>query len=126
MIRRGASSIDRGFNVEKLALAWLCERGLTLVEQNYRCKMGEIDIIMHDIDQLVFVEVRFRKQIKFGSAAESVNVKKQNKLIKAAASFLATHPRYTHLPCRFDVLAANPGQQRDKLSWLWIKDAFTA
>jgi putative endonuclease len=114
-----------GAKVEQHALDWLKRQGLQLVTQNYRCKVGEIDIIMNHAELLVFVEVRFRQQSSFGSALESVDKRKQKKLLRAASHFLACTPKYSNQPCRFDVLALQPGNHSGKLHWLWIKDAFT-
>lgn len=94
------------------ALAYLTKRGLTLVERNFRCKGGEIDLIMHERDTLVFVEVRKRADMRHGGAAASVTSAKQARLIIAAQVFLQ---RYHMLPaCRFDVLAIDG----EVISWL--------
>jgi len=111
-----------GVLTENLALKWLEEKGLSLITRNYRCKTGEIDLIMSDHSCLIFVEVRYRRNSTFGSALESVNRQKQKKLLRTAQVFLTKHPRYRGLPCRFDVMAAQPAN--NNLQWTWIKDAF--
>lgn len=116
----------KGQLIEDKASRWLEEQGLTLLQRNYRCKLGEIDIIMLDGQQLVFIEVRFRNSNNFGSAAESVNWHKQKKLLKAAGYFLLINKKYRHLICRFDVIAAQPMQNQNKINYQWIKNAFTA
>jgi putative endonuclease len=75
-----------GNQAENLALIYLQENGLQLIEQNYLTKMGEIDIIMLDKSEhtLVFVEVRYRQNTQFGSATDSINHNKQTKLIRIA------------------------------------------
>ncbi len=94
------------------ALAYLKEHGLTLLERNFRCKGGELDLIMQDRDVLVFVEVRKRANRRHGGAAASVTPAKQARLIIAAQIFLR---RYTMPPaCRFDVLAIDG----EVMSWL--------
>ncbi len=112
---------------ERLAERFLKQKGLKLIERNYRCRAGEIDLIMADGDSLVFVEVRFRKHKKYGSASESVNLRKQQKLIKAAQYYLLAH-FHSHEPaCRFDVVAID-GNQTPKLSQNpieWLPNAFT-
>ncbi|MCW9022255.1 MAG: YraN family protein, partial [Sedimenticola sp.] len=87
-MRRLFQTGKKGNEAEQLAQRYLEQRGLRTLERNYRCKMGEIDIIMKDQDSLVFVEVRYRKQNAFGSAAESVTTTKQKKIIRAAYHYL--------------------------------------
>lgn len=111
-----------GAQAEDLACQYLNQQGLQLVARNYRCKLGEIDLIMRDKDYLVFVEVRYRKQMGFGSNLESVNYFKQQKLIKATRYYLQTHNLYNTQACRFDVVALTKQTGEFKLEW--IKDAF--
>jgi len=85
--------------------------------QNYRCRRGEIDLVMREAGTLVFVEVRFRSSTRFGTPAETVDIRKQRRLAAAAAHYLQRHP--TNLPCRFDVIAVSGTNQID-----WIRDAF--
>jgi putative endonuclease len=122
----GDTSSTKGAQIEQQANQWLVTQGLKSIERNYRCKLGEIDLIMLDRRQLVFVEVRYRKQTRFGSAAESVNWRKQQKLLRAAAHYLAHRREYSKLPCRFDVLAAQPSDDETSIRWDWIQDAFGA
>ena len=97
---------------EDRALVYLENRGLTLVERNFRCKMGEIDLIMRDADTLVFVEVRRRNNSRYGGASASITPSKQKKLVLAAQVFLSRH---AVLPkCRFDVIAMTG----DEVEWL--------
>ena len=112
----------RGAAAERLARAWLRRRGLRPVDANYRCRAGEIDLVMRDRDTLVFVEVRYRSRDAFGSAAESVGRVKQRRIVKAASRYLQRHPRWADHVCRFDVIsmsgdAANPDIE-------WIRHAF--
>lgn len=111
---------QRGQQGEDAALAYLQQQGLVCETRNYRCRGGEIDLVMRagkaDAATLVFVEVRVRKNAQHGSAAESVDRHKQRRLIVAAKHFLLTQ---TPLPaCRFDVVALDGGQIE------WIKNAF--
>jgi putative endonuclease len=100
------------------ALAYLVERGLVLLERNFRCKAGEIDLVMRDGQTLVFVEVRKRTPNAYGDAAASITPAKQRRLIIAAQLYLQ---RYRSPPaCRFDVIAIDGG----KITWL--KDAISA
>lgn len=107
-----------GGDKERLACAYLEARGLRLVTQNYRCKRGEIDLVMNERTALVFVEVRYRTSNRFGTPAETIDQRKRHRLAAAAAHYLMNHP--TRLPCRFDVVAIS-GDQID-----WIRHAFDA
>lgn len=104
-----------GRAAEDRALAHLAQHGLTLVERNFRCRSGEIDLVMKDGDTLVFVEVRMRRSANFGGAAASVTPAKQARLTNAAQFFLLRYPAPP--ACRFDVVAID-GDQLD-----WLKNA---
>jgi putative endonuclease len=112
-----------GRDAETLACDYLQAQGMALVERNYRSRFGEIDLIMDDRDFLIFVEVRYRRQVRYGSGAESVDARKQAKIVACARHYLLCHPRAAQRPCRFDVVAigggANPAVE-------WIPDAFPA
>jgi putative endonuclease len=99
---------ERGQQAETLALSWLQQRGLVCVARNYRCRMGEIDLIMHDGTTLVFVEVRQRRSARFGGAAASITPAKQARLVRTAEHYLHTLPSLP--PCRFDAVLLD-GQQ---------------
>jgi len=101
-----------GQHGEDRALAYLIAQGLVLIERNFRCKAGEIDLIMRHGAHLVFVEVRRRASGSFGGAAASVTGAKQRRLIHAAQYYLLRHPNPP--PCRFDLVALDG----DKLSWM--------
>jgi len=112
-----------GSHAESSAEALLCRHGLSLVTRNYLCRAGEIDLIMLDRHYLVFIEVRLRSNAAYVSALESVDRRKQNKIIRAAQHFLLHHPIYNQHYCRFDVVASDhPDAQESKLTW--IQDAF--
>jgi putative endonuclease len=114
-----AAHLDRGNAAETRALSYLENRGLRLLQRNYRSRGGEIDLIMQQDDTLVFVEVRYRKSSLFGSAAESVTRAKQRKLISTASQFLQT--RGLDTPCRFDVVGIS-GPHQTEIEW--IRNAF--
>lgn len=101
-----------GDAAESRALDYLQKQGLSLVERNFRCKGGEIDLIMRDRDVLVFVEVRKRADPRYGGAAASVTARKQARLSIAAQTFLQRYRMPP--PCRFDVVAIDA----DVLNWL--------
>ncbi|CAD5373322.1 conserved hypothetical protein [Rubrivivax sp. A210] len=115
----------RGDAAEAQALEWLVQRGLTLVQRNYRvargprARGGEIDLILRERDgTLVFVEVRARSSAAQGGAAASVGASKQARVVFAARHYLlqlASPP-----PCRFDVVAIDDGRIE------WLRGAFDA
>jgi len=109
-----------GNSTEKRACEYLLEAGLKLIEKNYACHRGEIDLIMRDKNSLVFVEVRYRKNDHFGSALESITIHKQKRLIYTAQQYLQR--TRTPLASRFDVIAMS-GTEPD-FSINWIKNAF--
>jgi putative endonuclease len=102
----------QGQQWEQAALAHLQRQGLVLVEANFQCKGGEIDLVMRDADTLVFVEVRQRATTTYGGAAASITPAKIRRLVRAAQFYLMRLP--TAPPCRFDVVAIDAGQ----LEWL--------
>ncbi|MEE9396471.1 MAG: YraN family protein [Methylococcales bacterium] len=116
------NSIATGKAAEDLALTFLIDKGLKLVERNYRSRGGEIDLIMEDNEMLIFVEVRYRKTNTHGSALESITLKKQAKLITCASHYLTQ--KRINKPTRFDAIAVSP--ERDTLSIEWVPDAFRA
>lgn len=88
---------------EDLATAYLINKGYKILARNYRCKVGEIDIIASDKDFLVFIEVKYRKNSAFGSPAEAVNYYKQQRILRAAKWYLSAH-YHSEINCRFDVI----------------------
>jgi putative endonuclease len=119
----------RGTAAEREAENYLLSRGLTLLQRNYRCKAGEIDLVMRDEQVCVFVEVRYRKHTKFGSPAETVDYFKQQKLRRTAQYFLQSQRLLDKVPCRFDVVSVtHPGNTNGgeamQLTIDWIDNAF--
>ncbi|MDQ2696634.1 MAG: YraN family protein [Pseudomonadota bacterium] len=112
----------QGEAAEGLACAYLQARGLTLVERNFRCRCGELDLVMRDGAQWVFVEVRLRRSVRFGHPAETVTRAKQRRLIGAASLYLQRHR--LDVPSRFDVVAIS--RHNGRLTLDWIRDAFQA
>ena len=107
---------------EDAALHHLESAGLELVERNYRCRAGEIDLVMRDARTLVLVEVRRRSGAGWGGAAASVGARKQRRLVLAARHLLLTHPALRGLPARFDVVAIDGPDGAPVIEW--IRDAF--
>lgn len=113
-----------GNDAERASERLLISAGLRLLARNYRCKQGELDLVMRDVDTVVFVEVRYRRRNQWGDAVETVDWRKQKRLIAAAHHYLLTHPHLANQPCRFDVVAAT-GDPADPTSYRWIREAFT-
>ena len=106
-------SQSSGRSAEALALQHLSDSGLRLLERNWSCRSGELDLVMLDGDTVVFVEVRYRRHTAWGGAPGKRRCAQAAKLIKAAQLFLQAHGRWAKHPCRFDVVAITaPGQAR--------------
>lgn len=110
-----------GRDAENDACAYLEKKGLHLLERNYRCHFGEIDLIMQDKQDIVFVEVRARQQTHYGDAIETIDDHKQSKLIKTAIFYLQKKHWLDKVNCRFDVV----GKQIELNQLEWIQDAFS-
>jgi putative endonuclease len=110
-----------GAQAEDRAEVFLRQHGLVILSKNYRCKLGEIDLIMQHAEILVFIEVRLRTHQAFANAAESVTIRKQQKIIKTAQYYLQQHHLTDKANCRFDVIAFSDNGNPE-----WIKDAFSA
>lgn len=110
--RVGTLAQKRGAAAEDEALAWLEARGLRLLARNFRCRGGEIDLVMQHRDELVFVEVRARTSASHGTAAASVTPRKQARMVLAAQVWLQRHRQPPR--CRFDVVALDG----PRLEWL--------
>lgn len=107
---------------EQLAQAYLEENGLRVEARNYRCRFGEIDLVLRDTNTLVFVEVRYRARTDFGSGAETVNHAKRRRILTTAEHYLQ-RGALPHTPaCRFDVVSVSGSHQAPFIDW--IKDAF--
>lgn len=114
----GKTAQSIGARAESLAAEYLARRGLRLVQRNFRCRGGEIDLILRDGPVLVFVEVRARAASSFGGAAESITATKRGRIVLAARHYLALNG--LDVPCRFDAVLVDGGE----LSW--IRNAFEA
>ncbi len=112
-------TITQGKIAEDQACLFLQKKGLKLVEKNYRCRTGEIDLVMQDKKELVFVEVRYRANNDYGSALDSVDQQKIQKLISAANHYILSHQ--IDLPTRFDVIGFDASLKPN-----WVTNAFSA
>ena len=122
LFRTAAQS--RGTDAEARACAYLQQHGLRLIARNYRCRRGEIDLIMRDADNLVFIEVRYRRQSRYGSGLESVDARKRARITCCATQYLQAHPIAATLAARFDVIGMTPDS--NGLRFEWIRNAFDA
>ena len=131
-----AKHIKEGNAAEAAAAIFLQQKGLKLIERNFRCPHWEIDLIMRDKHTLVFIEVRYRQNLRFGHSVETVNLAKQLKLIKTAEYYLLYNMLSEGESCRFDVLAISPPEKSITVKKFttsqhypaqveWVKNAFS-
>lgn len=106
-----------------MACQYLQAQGLRLLKRNFRCKCGEIDLIMQIDHTIVFVEVRSRRSARYGTALETVTPAKQRKLIKAAQFFIQRFDPRLQYGYRFDVIAIQ-GEPGNNSGIQWIDSAF--
>ncbi|MGR9051061.1 MAG: YraN family protein [Gammaproteobacteria bacterium] len=112
-----APHIERGVGAEEAACAFLVAEGLRPVCRNYRCRLGELDLVMEDGGSLVVVEVRYRNNDRYGGAPASITPQKQTRIVAATRHYLSCHK--TQRPIRFDVVAIT-----GNATFEWIKNAF--
>jgi len=118
-----ASTTQTGKLTEKLAADYLVLQNLTLIEQNFHSKYGEIDIIMKEAETYLFIEVKYRKNNNYGGGLMAVSYKKQEK-IRLCAKFYLQQKQLNeyNTPCRFDIVILEGDIQKPKINWL--KNAF--
>lgn len=116
--------VELGRKGEKAALSFLRKKGYKILERNFRCRFGEIDIVAKKEDRIVFVEVRSRENLNLGHPEESLTYTKKKRLTKLALFYLSCH-RLENIPCRFDVVAVVFEKGRIKNIHL-VKNAFEA
>jgi len=117
-----------GAAIEAVARVYLTRAGLREVAANANYRFGELDLVMLDgagaHATLVFIEVRYRRNARFGGGAASIDAIKRRKIVHAAQAFLTSHPRFAGTACRFDVVEAEGDPATPQLRWL--RDAFRA
>ena len=113
-----------GKRAERLAERFLKRQGLATIERNFSRKYGEIDLVMRDGPVLVFVEVRYRGGKAWTDGLGSIDLAKQRRLIKTAASFLQSNPKLSSGASRFDVVSVSKTNYRNRIDW--VTDAFTS
>lgn len=114
------SRLRIGQRAEKQAERHLRQHGLRTLLRNWRCRSGEIDLVCEEQDMLVVVEVRARSREDYGHAVDTVDQRKQAKLIRTAQAMLQAHPQWQERPLRFDVVGISQGRID------WVRDAFEA
>ncbi|MSQ68213.1 MAG: YraN family protein [Gammaproteobacteria bacterium] len=118
------TSVFRGRQHEASAERYLLTQGLRTLSKNFLAHGGELDLVMEDGPNVVFVEVRFRAKTRYASAIETITTTKQRRIVRAAASYLQKYPALADRPCRFDVVGLDGNELAPSIQW--IKDAFTA
>lgn len=124
-MQTGAGPVDRrqiGQHAEERAARHLCAAGLFLLHRNYRCRLGELDLVARDGATLVVAEVRLRASTRFGGAAASITRAKQRRIVLATRHLLARYPSLQRLPIRFDALLV----PADEGPIEWVRAAFDA
>jgi putative endonuclease len=120
-----SNNLRKGLRFEDQARDYLQMHGLLLLQSNYRCRFGEIDLVMRDGDTLCFIEVKFRKSLLFGGAAASIPRLKQRKIVKTALFYISAHKHLASQAMRFDALLMQ--RQADGANQInWIQNAFYA
>jgi putative endonuclease len=126
LITLKAAHLKQGEDAEIACCAYLRSQGLKLIDKNFSCRFGEIDIIMIDKKVLVFIEVRFRKNNNFGGGLESITAAKQQKLRKTAELYLQQNNHYKN--ARFDVVSMSKNTQtklsKQQYTFDWITNSF--
>ena len=117
--------LRKGLRYEQLARRYLERRGLRLIEQNFRSRFGEIDLVMLERKTVCFVEVKYRERLDFGGAFSAIPVSKRRKFVKTAQFFLARHRQYANRDARFDALLIQ-GLPDGSEQIEWIRNAFYA
>lgn len=120
-----SSPQERGRFWEAAVAAYLRRQGLSVIENGYRCRLGELDIVCIEGETLVIVEVRARGNGRHGGALHSVDERKRTKIIRATRHYLMCHPDRFDAAVRFDIVAIDEtAAKRPKLTW--VKNAFEA
>lgn len=114
-----AEHLAKGQRAELAAEKLLREHHYTIISKNFNCRFGEIDLIALYKNEIIFLEVRYRSSKQFGSAAETVTISKQRKIIKAAQAFLQSQPQHSKKIMRFDVIGFDGSTNIE-----WLKGAF--
>jgi len=120
--RTSLDNRQAGARWEKIAESFLSAQGLKLLHRNFSSRFGELDLIMEDDKTLVFIEVRYRTNSRYGSGAETITAQKQGRISRTAAWYLAKYPSRAEQFCRFDVISVDPHKGSRDIDW--IQNAF--
>ena len=118
------SSTSLGKAAEDIAVRYLKKQGVKILQRNFHCRFGELDIIALDEQILSFVEVRYRKNETLLTAIETIDERKCRKLLKTSAFYLNFEKKYQSYQCRFDILTITGNLKQPHVEW--IKNAFQA
>lgn len=118
------STSAKGKLAEDCALKFLEKQGLSLIRRNYSCPAGEIDLIMRDKDKTAFIEVRSRLNENFINAVETIDLRKQKRIIKTSLHYLQNTEKYPSKYYRYDVVTIDGALTNSNIEW--IKNAFDA
>jgi putative endonuclease len=113
---------NQGLRAEARASALLEQAGFTVLERNWRCRLGELDVVARRKDLLVVAEVRLRSSEDFGGAAGSITAAKRRRIVRAARHLLRSRPELARLQARFDILLLRGSDGPIE----WIEAAFDA
>ena len=121
-----SNAVLTGPEAEELACQYMQDQGLRLLKRNFRTNRGEIDLIMQDKSCVVFIEVRFRRSIRYGSAEESISPGKCRRLNAAALAYLQQSPQGGNTQARFDAVAISPNNhQLGNFAINWLQNILT-
>jgi len=107
-----------GNQAEALAKQFLLAKGLKFIQAQFNTPMGEVDLIMKDKAELVFVEVRYRENNAFGEGYETITHTKKQRIIRTAGYFYQIYPWADAHSCRFDVISITGNQLNPKITWI--------
>jgi putative endonuclease len=121
--QRGRSARAGGYCAERRVARWLEQQGVEIMAQNYRTRLGEIDLILREDGCIAITEVRQRRSNQFGGAAASITQTKQQRLIRLARLWLQQHPQLQNVPLRFDAILIDGSPEEGEIRW--IRHAFS-
>lgn len=113
-----SGQLNRGQSAERHAERFLRNKGLKLLHRNYTTKAGEIDLVMIDENEWVFIEVRYKRSDDWANPAESITPQKQRKIIKAAQHYLLKFDKQNNKACRFDVILMSGELYSPRIEWI--------
>jgi putative endonuclease len=126
-VRQGDESRrETGSRYEREAAARLSRMGYRILEENFRCRQGEIDLIAMEGKVLVFIEVKYRSSLRSGDPAEAVDGRKRERIVRCAKYFMMKRGFGGETPCRFDVVTFLRDEAGGESQFRLIRDAFWA